>query len=105
MRSRTGVCISMPGAMFAVVIALQAAILIGLGALLYNVILQQGRILLRLDDVDSRLKALKEAVDPAPALKGTCGGQPAEAEKPAGLPVGAPIDPLRLPDLDGRPVA
>jgi peroxiredoxin len=68
-----------------VLIALQALILLSLWGILYQLLKQQGRILLRLDALERRL---------APAEAG-----------PEGLAVGAPIAPFRLPDLDGNMVA
>src|SRR5690349_14006895 len=65
-------------------IALQALILLSLWGILYQVVKQQGRILLRLDGLDRRLGG-EEDVHGTP-----------------GLGVGTPVAPFRLPDLDGK---
>ena len=70
----------------AILVLLQALILISLWGILYQVVKQQGRILLRIDRLDRRLGL----VDPEP--------------EPPGLTVGTPIPPFRLTDLDGGSV-
>jgi peroxiredoxin len=59
--------------------------------LLYQIIKQQGRLLLRLDGIEQHL-----------GLRAPAGGAPA---MPAGLAVGTPFAPFKLPDLTGKEVA
>jgi peroxiredoxin len=73
----------------AIIITLQAIILLSLWGILYQVVKQQGRILLRLDGLDQR---------PGHAGRG------AETES-QGLDVGTSITPYRLSDIDGQVVA
>jgi peroxiredoxin len=68
-----------------VLIALQTLILLSLWGILYQVVQQQGRILLRLDRLDRRLGAEDDA----------------DVDVPPGLGVGTPLAPFRLPDPDG----
>jgi len=71
----------------AILVILQVLILISLWGILYQVVKQQGRILLRIDGLDRRFG-------------------PAEPEpEPQGLAPGTPIPSFRLPDLDGQTVA
>jgi peroxiredoxin len=67
------------------VAALAAA---GLAALLYQLVQQQGRLLLRLDEVERRL-----------------GLEPVEDQSRRGLAAGTALPAFELPDLQGRPVA
>ena len=69
----------------AILITLQALILLSLWGILYQVVKQQGRILLSLDSLEQRLG-------------------PAEPQ-PQGLAVGTLIAPFSLPDVDGQMVA
>lgn len=73
-------------------------IVIVLAALLYQLIKQQGRLLMRLDQVERHL-GLKseEAVE-----RGTVAIQ---ARQPSGLPVGTILPNFETPDLDGRTVS
>jgi peroxiredoxin len=73
-----------------IAILVQFAILLGLGLLIYELIKQQGRLLLRFDELGGRLERA---------------GFGAASGMPAGLKVGAAIDPFRLPDLEGRQVS
>ena len=57
--------------------------------LLYQIIKQQGRLLLRLDGIEEQLGVLA----------------PPRPEAPAGLPVGEAFPAFRLPDLDGNHAA
>jgi len=57
--------------------------------LLYQIIKQQGRVLLRLDAIESQLEMLAPAAQP---------------EVVHGLPVGEPFPAFTLPNLDGNPV-
>jgi peroxiredoxin len=75
---------------YVIVTMLQAFILISLWAILYQVVKQQGRLLLRLDEIDRRLA--HAGLEAAPA-------EPAEN---GGLVVGTRVDSGRLPDLEGR---
>ncbi len=74
-----------------VAVVLLVLTLLSLWTVFYQLIKQQGRLLLRLDDVERRL-----------AQAGRGAGGKAE---PQGLRVGTPIAPFRLPDLKGREVA
>ena len=58
--------------------------------LLYQTMKQQGRLLLRLDSIDDRLRHLSQSRNPAPL---------------AGLPTGEPFPTFKLPDLSGKKVA
>jgi peroxiredoxin len=78
---------------FSIAILIQVSILVGLVIVIYQVIEQQGRLLLQLDNMDRRLeRAGLSAATGAP-------------DEPAGLTIGAPIDPFRLSDLEGRLVS
>jgi len=64
-------------------------LLIALGAWLgYQLVLQNGRILLRLESIEKRLATGKAA--------------PAKRREPAGLPIGSPAPDFELPDLTGK---
>lgn len=69
----------------AILICLQALILLSLWGILYRVVGQQGRILLRLGSLGQRLR-------------------PTEPES-RGLAIGKSITPFSLPDLDGHTIA
>jgi peroxiredoxin len=75
----------------AILITLQALILLSLWGILYQVVKQQGRILLRLDTLDRRLANVDGAAETEPG--------------PEGLAVGTPMPPFRLPDFDGKTVS
>jgi peroxiredoxin len=77
-------------ATYVILVLLQGFILISLWAILYQVVKQQGRLLLRLDDLDRRLAHAGLEAEP---------GEPADN---GGLDVGTPITSRRLPDLEGR---
>lgn len=82
----------MIAAMLMLVVVLLGLILASLWLVLYQLIKQQGRLLLRQDHLEQQL----------------AGGSPSAAVAPApppGLAVGTPIEPFRLPDLNGKPVA
>jgi len=68
-------------------VIMQGLILISLWTILYQVVKQQGRLLLRLDDLDRRLAHAGLGVGPG---------------EPGGLEVGTPVSSGRLPDLEGR---
>ena len=68
-------------------------ILMSLWVVCYQVIKQQGRMLLRMDTLEGRLGFLNNAL-----------GKDAYPE-PAGLDIGTPIEPFRLEDLTGQEVA
>jgi peroxiredoxin len=70
----------------------------GIAAVLFQVLKQQGRLLLRLDHLEKHLGL--EAEDSI--RRGTVALQ---AGHPAGLPVGTALPNFSLPDLDGRTVA
>jgi peroxiredoxin len=71
-----------------VVVLLGVVVLSGFAVLflLYQIIKQQGRLLLRLDAIEGQLGSRAPQARP----------------EPAGLPVGEAFQPLRLPDLDGN---
>ncbi len=79
-------------ALLVLVLAMEGVILISLCTLFYQLLKQQGRILLRLDNLDQSAAA----------------GLAAEAEhaefEPAGLSVGAQFPAFRFPDVGGRAV-
>jgi peroxiredoxin len=64
--------------------------LVGLSVALYQLVKSQGRLLLRIDDLERRLDALAPRDRLGPA-----------AER-RGLAVGAEFEPFELPDLDGK---
>src|SRR5213594_1831298 len=75
---------------FVMMVALGLAVL-GLAAIVYQLIKQQGRVLLRLDDLERRLAE---------------GAAPDSLQsEPEGLAPGTPVAPFSLPDLTGRMVA
>src|SRR4051812_18051602 len=76
-----------------ILIVLQAIVLISLWTLLYQAVKQQGRLLLRLDDLDRRLPRADFGAEQV-----TLAGQD-------GLEVGTPVSSPRLPDLDGRMIS
>ncbi len=75
---------------YVILVMLQGFILISLWTIMYQVVKQQGRLLLRLDDLDRRLA--HAGLGPAP-------GTPVEQD---GLALGTPVSSGRLPDLEGR---
>jgi peroxiredoxin len=90
--------------------ALLVVVVVGLAAALFQVVKLQGRLLLRLDSVDDHLRTLAAQVAASTALRPTAAPPPAAAAAmpppapPRGLPVGAPLPPFALRDLDGRTV-
>lgn len=78
---------------YVILIVLQGLILISLWTLLYQVVKQQGRLLLRLDDMDRRMAQIDLA-----------GGQVTPGGR-GGLNVGTPVFSPGLPDLEGRMVS
>jgi peroxiredoxin len=81
----------MQGFLLTVVIVLEGLILVSLWLLLYQLVKQQGRILLRLDHLEQQLAHSGMIED----------GQP----QPRGLTIGTPIRPFSLPDLSGKMVS
>jgi peroxiredoxin len=77
----------MPVAAYFILVALQALILISLWWILYQVVKQQGRMLLRLDDLSERLAQAGLAAGPA---------------EPRGLEVGTPVISGQVHDAEGR---
>jgi peroxiredoxin len=72
------------------VVVLLLLLLAGMGLVLYQLVKQQGRMLLRLDQLE----------------RGAAAGAPAHApHEPSGVAVGEPFEPFALPDLDGRTVS
>jgi peroxiredoxin len=86
-------------ALLSVLVVLLALILLTLWAVLYQLVKQQGRMLLRLDGVEYRLGYGIPAAQAngLPAL-GVLRG-------PSGPAVGTPVESLQLPNLEGRTVA
>lgn len=79
-------------ALLTTTVVLLGLILVSLWVVLYQLVKQQGRLLLRQDDLESRLTG---AVRAAPTVE----------VQPKGLPVGTPVPPFRLPDLTGKTVS
>jgi len=74
---------------------------VGSWFIIYQIIKQQGRILLHLDEVEHRLMQLsREGL----TVKSGSNGNDAQA-LPRGLPVGTAVSPFRLPNLKGQMVA
>ncbi|HEY0512245.1 MAG TPA: redoxin domain-containing protein [Thermoanaerobaculia bacterium] len=71
---------------------------IGLTAVLYQLVKQQGRLLLRLDQVERQL-----GIDPFQSIDRE--SIRLQARTSSGLPVGTLLPDFELPDLDGRPVS
>jgi peroxiredoxin len=85
------------GAVLPAILALEAVILLTLWVFLYQLMKQQGRLLLRLDGLqrqvtDSQIAALT-------------GSNAAAAAAPTGLSPGTAVTPFSLPDLAGQTVA
>jgi peroxiredoxin len=81
------------------VAVLLGLILLSLWVVLYQLVKQQGRMLLRLDEVERRFAhSRRGTVTTGLTLNG------AQA-RPRGLPVGTPLAPFHLPDLTGQMVA
>lgn len=78
--------------------ALLTILVISLTAFLYQLIKQQGRLLLRLDQVERRL-----GIDPAQSIDRE--SVRLQARNPAGLPVGTLLPDFELPALDGKTVS
>jgi peroxiredoxin len=83
----------MPVSMYVILVVVQALILISLWTILYQVVKQQGRLLLRLDNLDRRL-----------AHAGLV-AEPGTNSEPTGLAVGTPVSSPPLPDLEGRQIS
>jgi peroxiredoxin len=81
----------MQGILLTVVVVLEAVILVTLWLLLYQLVKQQGRMLLRLDKLEQHI-----------AHGGMIEGAQAQ---PRGLTVGTSIPPFSLPDLSGKIVS
>lgn len=79
--------------LLAAVVALLSLILISLWLVLYQLVKQQGRMLLRLDELDGRLASGQQS-----AVRGVQIGA-------RGLGVGKPFDAFSLPDLTGRTIS
>jgi peroxiredoxin len=95
----------MPTALLGAVVVLLALILASLWAVLYQLVKQQGRLLLRLEDVERRIG---EGTAPASVTAGLQIARPSEAPAgpdPRSLPVGTPFPDFQLRDLEGRRVA
>jgi peroxiredoxin len=72
-----------------VLLGLTGAAVVALCSVAYQVVRQQGRMLLRLDELEARLTG----AEPSPANG-----------RPLGLPVATSVPPFRLPDLSGSEV-
>jgi peroxiredoxin len=91
--------------MWAVAVVLVAGLSL-LAALLFQVVQQQGRILLRLDGIEGRLSGSDQG-DALQVARHNGAHAAAAAAEPAealGLPPGALVPSFALPDLDGRTV-
>ena len=75
----------MPSLLYSTVIAVLSLAVVGLAAVVYQLIKAQGRILLRLDQLEQRSATPDGAGD-----------------QPEGLAPGTPFPPFALPDLSGR---
>ena len=82
------------GALIWLLAALLVLAVVALASLLYQVLRQQGRLLLRLE-------ALEEALAVEPPTASSNGA----AARPEGIPAATPFPPFRLPDLSGREVS
>src|SRR5438876_126875 len=80
-------------ALLLVVAVLLLLVLGTLWAVFYQLLKQQGRILLRLDELEQALALAAQ------------GAMPSMPAAPAGLEVGAELQPFRLRDLSGREVS
>src|SRR5436305_12577365 len=78
--------------------ALLGILSIGLAAMLYQLVKQQGRLLLRLDQVERQL-----GIDPSQSIDRVT--VRLQSGNPAGLPIGTVLPDFALPDLDGRQVS
>jgi peroxiredoxin len=72
-----------------VLLGLIGVAIVALLSIVYQLVRQQGRMLLRLDELESH----STATEPSPANG-----------RPAGFPVATPLPPFRLPDLSGSEV-
>jgi peroxiredoxin len=78
-------------------VTLLGLLVVGQWIVLYQVLRQQGRLLLRLDEVEQGLSPIGQAAFvPTAAANGHV--------QPRGLPVGTSVPPFRLPDLTGKRV-
>jgi peroxiredoxin len=90
-----------------VLVGLGVFTLLTLWVVLFQVVRQQGRLLLRLDSVEQRLALVSGGITSAAAA--TNGGAPQAApsrpvQPTSGIPVGAALSPFRLPSLSGESV-
>jgi peroxiredoxin len=89
---------------WAVAVAVVAGLSL-LAALLFQVVQQQGRILLRLDGIEGRLRRPDQGDGLQVAHHaGAHAADGVEHADPLGLPPGTLVAPFALPDLDGRAV-
>jgi peroxiredoxin len=93
----------MSSALLAAVVVLLALILASLWAVLYQLVKQQGRLLLRVEDVERRLG--DGSVPPGIATGLQIARPPESTPDTRSLPVGAAFPDFQLPDVDGHPVA
>jgi thiol-disulfide isomerase/thioredoxin len=76
------------------------------GWLLFQLLRQNGRLMLRLDELEARLAGEAASAVPAPASTAPSGpGTVHHASRTAGLPVGAPAPGFQLANVDGQLVA
>jgi peroxiredoxin len=87
------------GIALAAVIALLALTLLTLWAVLYQLVRQQGRVLLRLDGIERTVAGARDLPPSEPRANGNA--QPARR----GLAIGEHVSSFRLTDVDGREVA
>lgn len=86
------------GTLLPIVTATLGLVSAGLVAAIYQILRQQGRMLMRLDQIEEHLSL---GADEAVAR----GSVALQAHEPAGLAVGTSFSPFELPDLDDRIVA
>jgi peroxiredoxin len=89
----------MQGVVLSVLLVLEALTLISLWVLVYQLVKQQGRILLRLDELDSHTAHTDHGITIKPE---TADGLQSGAN---GLPIGTRLPPFNLPDLSGNRVS
>src|SRR5689334_17842469 len=81
--------------LLAIVLAVAGVLLllvVALGRVVFQLLRQHGAVLIRLDELEQRVRSLG-AADEAAGRGGA---------RPAGLPAGTPLRPFSLPDLAGK---
>lgn len=83
------------------IVAVLVVVVLGAALVLYQVVRQQGRLLLRIEQLE-RVLGLPTNGHGAHAMMGAGGHG---AGTPVGLPLGSQLEPFTLNDLEGRPVS